>query len=98
MLQVWRNGTQIQRVFTMEEGKGGEEKSREENGTYSNTTKDTAKRETGMFHQGKDAGGRKDIEESRRRRGGAHGQATRCAARIEKKLSRRAKKESREAL
>jgi len=44
------------------------------------------------------AGRRKEVKESRGRRGGVRGQAMRSAARMEEELSRRAKEESRGAL
>jgi len=51
-----------------------------------------------MSHQGKGAGRRKKVEESRGRRSGAGGQATRSTARLVRELCRRAKEKSREAL
>jgi len=50
-----------------------------------------------MTNKGKSAGRRKKVEESRGGRGNMCGQAMRSAARV-KKLSKRAKKESRRAL
>jgi len=48
--------------------------------------------------KGKGTGRRKKIEESREREDGMCGQATRSAARVKEKLSRRAKKKSRGTL
>ena len=42
--------------------------------------------------------GKEETEESRGRRSSVHGQATKSTARIEEKLNRRAKEESRRAL
>jgi len=41
---------------------------------------------------------RKKVEESKERRGGMYGQATRSIARVEEELSRRAKEKSRGTL
>jgi len=41
---------------------------------------------------------RKKVEESKERRGGMHGQATRSIARVEEEFSRRAKEKSRGTL
>jgi len=61
--------------------------------------KGTPKREeAGTSHQGKGTGRRKKVEESKGGRSGAHGQATRSAARLVGELCRRAKKKRREAL
>jgi len=82
----------------MEEGKGGKEKSRGESDTCGNATKGAAKREASTSCQEKGVGGREDVEEDRRKGGGARGQATKCVARMEEELSRRAKKKSERAL
>jgi len=70
----------------------------EEGGTCGNATKGTAREEASAFHQEKDTGRRKEAEESRGRWSGMHNQAMRSTARVEEKLSRRAKKESGGAL
>jgi len=70
----------------------------EEGSTCGSATKGAAKEEAGTSHQGKGAGRRKEAEKSRGRWSGMCGQAMRSAARVEEKLSRRAKKESRGAL
>jgi len=54
--------------------------------------------EAGTSHQGKGAERRKEVEESRGERSGMHGQTTRSAVRMEKKLDGRAKEKSGGAL
>jgi len=99
MLQVWRDGTQVQRISVMEEGKRGEEESRGKGGTCGFATKGAVREEVSMSYKGKSAGRKEEAEESRgRREDGTCGQATKRAARVEEKLSKRAKKESRRAL
>ena len=80
----------MQEVSTME--------ANEEGGTCGNATKGTAREEASAFHQEEDTGRRKEAEESRGRWSGMHDQAMRSTARVEEKLSRRAKKESGGAL
>jgi len=58
----------------------------------------TGEEETSVPNKGRSAGKGKEVKEDGRREGGAHGQATRSAARMEEKLSRRAKKEGGGAL
>jgi len=48
--------------------------------------------------KGKGAGKRKKVEESREKRGSAHGQAIRNAAKVEKEFGGRVEKEGRGAL
>ena len=61
-------------------------------------TKGTPTEGAGVSCKGKNTGRRKKVEESKRERGGTRGQAMRSAARVEEKLSRRAKKKSRGTL
>jgi len=73
-------------------------KADKEGGACGNATKGTAREEASAFHQEKGTGRRKEAEESRERWSGMHDQAMRSTARVEEKLSRRAKKESEGAL
>jgi len=49
-VECYKYRTQMQRMSVIEEGKGGEEKSRRESSMYSNATKGTAKRKAGMSY------------------------------------------------
>ena len=70
----------------------------EKGGTCGKATKGAPIEGAGMLCKDKSAERRKEVEESRGRRGSAHGQAIRSVARIEEELSRGAKEESRGTL
>jgi len=70
----------------------------EKGSTCSKAAKGAPTEGAGMPCKEKSTGRRKEVEESRGRRGSAHGQAMRSAARIEEELSRGAKEESRGTL
>jgi len=63
-------------------------------GICGKTTKSTLTEGASMPSKGKGVKRKKEVEESRERRSSTHGQATRSTARMEKKLSRKAKEES----
>jgi len=67
-------------------------------GAYGKAMKGAPTEGTGMLCKRKGAGKRKKVEKSRGRRSSICGQAMRSTAKVEEKLSRRVKKESRGAL
>jgi len=72
-----------------EEGKGS---------VCGKATKGAPTKGAGMPYKGKNTERRKKVEKNRGRRGSACGQAMRSIARVEKELSGKIEKESREAL
>jgi len=71
----------------------------EKGSTCGKATKGAAKEEAGVPCKGKSVAKGEEVEESRRKRGGAHGQAMRSATRrVEEEFGSRVKKENRETL
>jgi len=64
----------------------------------SKATKGAPTKGAGMPYKGKNAERRKKVEKNKERKGSACGQATRSILRVEKELSGKIEKESREAL
>jgi len=74
------------------------EESEKGDAPYTGKSAPTEKEEAGVPNKGRSTGRRKEVEESRGRRGSTCGQAMRNTAKMEEELDKRAKEESGGAL